>query len=69
MPAENAAPRRSKRYYLIAGAVVVLINVLAFACSGRALWPVVLAGTLLGGFLVEGIVDWLRCRHAAGTDD
>ncbi|RDI34628.1 hypothetical protein [Lentzea flaviverrucosa] len=69
MPTDNQVPRRSKRYYLVAGALVVLINVVAFACSGRALWPMVLAGTLLGGFLVDGVVDWLGRRRAAGAND
>lgn len=69
MPTENKAPRRSRRYYIVAGAFIVLINVVAFAYSDRALWPMVLAGTLLGGFLVEGIVDWLRHRRAAGMDN
>jgi len=64
MPNENEAPRRSKRYYLITGALVVLINVVAFLYSDEAVWPMVLAGTLLGGFLVDAAVDWYRHRRA-----
>ena len=64
MPNENGAPRRSKRYYLITGALVVLINVVAFLYSDEAVWPMVLAGTLLGGFLVDAAVDWYRHRRA-----
>ena len=69
MPTENNSPRRSRRYYLIAGALIVLVNVVAFIYSDQALWPMVLAGTLLGGFLVDAAVDWRRHRRAADMDN
>ncbi|MBP2336464.1 hypothetical protein [Saccharothrix coeruleofusca] len=44
----------------------MVVNIIAFIFSDQASRATVLAGALLGGFLVDAVVDWAKYRRTKG---
>ncbi|PPK70231.1 hypothetical protein V5P93_000892 [Actinokineospora auranticolor] len=60
---DSDAPQRGRKYYLIVCPLLLVATVVGILLIERAPWLLILSGTFLGGFIVEGFVDWKRHRR------
>ncbi|WP_344417737.1 hypothetical protein [Amycolatopsis minnesotensis] len=66
MQSPDNESRRHKHYYFVVVAMLVITIALGIVFINQAPWVLILAGVLLGGFLVTAIAEWIKQRRPSG---
>jgi hypothetical protein len=67
MQKPNHEPHRGKRYYYVLVPVLLAIIAAGIIFIDQAPWLLVISGALLGGVIVDAIVDWGKHRGSGDS--
>jgi hypothetical protein len=68
MQTSGNQPQRGKRYYYVVIPAILVVIALGIIFIDPAPWLLIFGGVLLGGFIVNVIVDWVRYRRSTSEE-